>query len=493
MGSATDIRSATTQPIVRHSLSARLLWLTVAMVLITELLIFLPSLGRARRAWLYNHVTEAHIAALSLASTPQGSIDQHIRDELLELSGAMMVSVEDNGRPTLVLARSEPVEPTGRVDLRTETDLEGLRNALFGLIGTHDRLVLVTASSPLRQSATVQVIVSEHALVADLRRYARNVAGLSLVIAGITGVLIYLALLAFLVRPMQRITSSIAAFRADPEFTAPIDPTRVTLLPGDEIAVAGRELAAMQRELRGALWRNARLAALGAAVAKVSHDLRGILSAAMLSADRLESHPDPAVRKAADVIAASIQRGVEIVRKTLDFAREGPPPLQPSAFDLGELVDDVAAVVTGGSGSCVVTNRVGLGTLIRADRDQLYRVISNLLRNAAEAGSDNVAVSVVQSAHAGGSLAIDIEDDGPGLPDAVRRSLFRPFTTGGRTGGTGLGLAIARDLLRAHGGDIELRASSDAGTTFRLALPPSSWPRRASSSESAPERVASHG
>ncbi len=342
MGSATDIRGATTQPVVRHSLSARLLWLTIGMVLITELLIFLPSLGRARRAWLYNHVTEAHIAALSLASTPQGSIDQRIRDELLELSGAMMVSVEDSGRPTLVLARGEPVEPTGRIDLRTETDLEGLRNALFSLIGTHERLVLVTASSPLRQSATVQVVVSEHALVADLRRYARNVAGLSLVIAGITGVLIYLALLAFLVRPMQRITSSIAAFRADPEFTVPIDPARVTLLPGDEIAVASRELAAMQRELRGALWRNARLAALGAAVAKVSHDLRGILSAAMLSADRLESHPDPAVQKAADVIAASIQRGIEIVRKTLDFAREGPPPLQPSAFDLGELVDDVA-------------------------------------------------------------------------------------------------------------------------------------------------------
>ncbi len=149
--------------------------------------------------------------------------------------------------------------------------------------------------------------------------------------------------------------------------------------------------------------------------------------------------------------------------------------------------------MTAGSGSCVVTNRVGPGTLVRADRDQLYRVISNLLRNAAEAGSDNVAVGVVQSAHAGGSLAIDIEDDGPGLPDAVRRNLFRPFTVGGRSGGTGLGLAIARDLLRAHGGDIELRASGDAGTIFRLSLPASSWPRRAPSSESTPERVATHG
>jgi len=488
MGSASELRGGVAPTGVRHSLSARLLWLTVAMVLITELLIFLPSLGRARRAWLYNHVTEAHIAALSLAGAPQGSIDQHLRDELLDLSGAMTITVEDGSRRTLTLARNDPPEPTGYVDLRSETDIEGLRNALLGLFGTHDQLILVTASSPLRQSATVQVMISEHALVTDLRRYARNVAGLSLVIAGITGVLIYLALLAFLVRPMQRITNSIAAFRADPEFTVPIDPARVTLLPGDEIAVASRELAAMQRELRGALWRNARLAALGAAVAKVSHDLRGILSAAMLSADRLETHPDPAVRKAAGVIAASIQRGVEIVRRTLEFAREGPPPLQPSSVDLGEIVEDVATTVTAGSSTCTVANRIEAGTLARADRDQLYRVMSNLLRNAAEAGASNVGVTLAE-APPGTLLAIDIEDDGPGLPEAVRRTLFRPFTLGGRVGGTGLGLAIARDLLRAHGGDIELRTSGPSGTTFRLTLPTANAGRRPAATDSTPERA----
>ena len=67
-------------------------------------------------------------------------------------------------------------------------------------------------------------------------------------------------------------------------------------------------------------------------------------------------------------------------------------------------------------------------------------------------------------------LAIELADDGPGLPDAVRANLFRPFTSTHRAGGSGLGLAIARDLMLAHGGDIGLVATSPGGTTFRLPL-----------------------
>ena len=67
-------------------------------------------------------------------------------------------------------------------------------------------------------------------------------------------------------------------------------------------------------------------------------------------------------------------------------------------------------------------------------------------------------------------LAIEITDDGPGLPETVRAELFRPFAGSTRRGGTGLGLAIARDLMVAHGGDIELVATGEAGTTFRLTL-----------------------
>ena len=70
-----------------------------------------------------------------------------------------------------------------------------------------------------------------------------------------------------------------------------------------------------------------------------------------------------------------------------------------------------------------------------------------------------------------GVLRIDLQDDGPGLSPRARENLFRPFASSSRQGGTGLGLAIARDLMRAHGGDIRLLRSTSEGTTFRLELP----------------------
>ncbi|MBV9756210.1 MAG: sensor histidine kinase, partial [Alphaproteobacteria bacterium] len=99
--------------------------------------------------------------------------------------------------------------------------------------------------------------------------------------------------------------------------------------------------------------------------------------------------------------------------------------------------------------------------------DQLFRVLVNLLRNAAEAGASRIGVRGEQEP---GVLAVLIEDDGPGLPEAVHKNLFRPFVSSERNG-SGLGLAIARDLMRAHGGDIELVATGAEGTTFRLVLP----------------------
>ena len=157
-----------------------------------------------------------------------------------------------------------------------------------------------------------------------------------------TGGLVYLAVLLLLVRPMRRITGSIAAFRADPERTTPLDPDDLTVLSNDEISVAGQELAAMQHELRAALWRNARLAALGTVVAKVSHDLRGILTPALLTAERLQLNADPRVQRAGEMLVQAVDRAADLVRRTLDYAREGPPPLDFAPVALAPLMSEAA-------------------------------------------------------------------------------------------------------------------------------------------------------
>jgi signal transduction histidine kinase len=110
----------------------------------------------------------------------------------------------------------------------------------------------------------------------------------------------------------------------------------------------------------------------------------------------------------------------------------------------------------------------------------LFRVLTNLMRNAAEAGARNVRVS---AHHNSPTCSIEFADDGPGLPEPVRADLFRPFAGSRRRGGTGLGLAIVRDLMVAHGGEIELLDTSATGTTFRLILRLAEPERRADSAQ----------
>src|SRR3546814_7015825 len=117
--------------------------------------------------------------------------------------------------------------------------------------------------------------------------YSWRIRNLSLGISMFTAALVYLSLHLLMVRPMRRITESMAAFRANPEFAAGTLPDSER---SDEIGIAQRELATMQQGLRAALLQKTRLAALGTAVTKVNHDLRNILATASLISDRSEEH-----------------------------------------------------------------------------------------------------------------------------------------------------------------------------------------------------------
>jgi signal transduction histidine kinase len=463
-------------PATRRSLSWRVLWLTIAAVLGTEVLIFVPSLARERHAWLENRITGAQLAALSAAAAPDGVVNRTTRDDLLRLAGAVAIRLDEPGHTMMVLAAPQLTPAADMVDLRGETLVTGIRRALAALlVPPGHRLLHVAAESPLRPGATVDVLLHEGALNRHLRDYAGTIFALSLLVAVVTGVLVYLALYALLVRPMRRITESIAAFRADPERSAPLDPQSVTPWR-DEIGVASHELAAMQRELRTALWRNARLAAIGAAVAKVGHDMRGILSPALLTAERLQMSKEPSVKKAGDVLVRAVERATALLRGTLDFAREGPLAPARAAVQLRAVMTAVAEQVAASDRHLALTVDIPEEAGVHADPEHLVRALANLVRNAAEAGARHVRVAAQNE---GREMVVLVSDDGPGLPDAVRERLFEPFVTGGRPGGTGLGLAIAHDLARANGGTLTLVSSGPGGTVFRLGLPASMPPRPA--------------
>jgi signal transduction histidine kinase len=289
---------------------------------------------------------------------------------------------------------------------------------------------------------------------------------LSMAISLFTAVLLYFSLQWLLVQPMRRITEAMHRFRTAPEDeSSMISPSQRR----DEIGVAQRELQRMQSDLRLALHAKTRLAELGAAVTKIAHDLRNILATAQLVSDRLTDSNDPTVKRVTPTLLGSLDRAIALCVNTLRFAREERPGVEMKHFSLGLLVDDVGATLRLPlPESCRWDNDVPRDFWIRADRDQIFRVLLNLGRNAYEAGATRVTVLAARN---GEGLTLALADNGQGIAAAAREKLFQPFAGTAKSGGTGLGLAISRELMRAHGGDISLAESSPGLTRFELSLP----------------------
>ncbi len=142
-----------------------------------------------------------------------------------------------------------------------------------------------------------------------------------------------------------------------------------------------------------------------------------------------------------------------------------------AALNLRELADDAVAYAgLPGDGGISWRNDVPAELTINADRDQMFRVLMNLARNAIQAMSGGGAMTLTAECGPDG-VVMDFGDNGPGLPEKARAHLFEAFTGAARAGGTGLGLAIAKELVVAHGGELSLVSSDGDGTRFRIDLP----------------------
>jgi signal transduction histidine kinase len=454
------------RPSALTSLSARLLVLTMFFIMLSEFLIYAPSVARYRKVYLEEHIAKAHLATLALDATPDNMVSPELEKELLLHADAYGITLKHPDRRVLMLSDDMPPKVDVTFDLRTGNFMMWLKDAFAVLFSEEEgRFMRVVGVSPKDMRVLVEVVLLEAPMRQKMLEYSGRILQLSLV----AGLLVYLSLQWLTVRPMRRITDSMTAFHEDPE-----DESR-TIVPSersDEVGFAQRELAVMQNELRGALHQKTRLATLGAAVAKVNHDLRNSLATAILISDRLADIDDPEVKRMTPRLYSAIDRAVNLCSQTLNYVADGVPKLKRSQLRLRELVDEVAvslAEADFGTDNPDIQwdNAVPADLDLDGDRDQLFRVVFNLAENACYAGASRVRIE----AKPGDPFTVTVSDDGPGLPARARENLFQPFAGSARSGGTGLGLVIARDILRAHGGDIVLVETGDDGTTFRLHLP----------------------
>jgi len=458
-------------PAPNRSLSARLLLLTISFVLLGEILIYVPSISRFRMTYFEERIAAAHLATLSLEATANGRINSSLERELLNHASVIAVTLH-SPRADLMLGRLPPVEKV--FDLRQTTPWSLIIDAFDTLWHGGERAVRVMAPSPEDPGLLIDISLSERALWNAMVDYSWRILNLSIVLSLLTALLVYVSLHLLMVLPLRRITESVIAFRSRPEDTG-VALGRSTRK--DEIGVVQTELTNMQTGLRQALAQKTRLAALGAAVSKINHDLRNLLANAMLLSDSLDVSQDPKVKQIAPRLVESMERAAKLCTDTLNFARAESADPKKERFDLKGLVDEVTATFEGQSTSPIHwRNEVDERTIAFADRDQLFRVLMNLSRNAqqamqAQADEGRAGMISFMGWQSGRSLMIEINDTGPGIAEPAREHLFDAFSGSTRPGGTGLGLAIAREIMRAHGGDIELDRSDADGTAFRLQLP----------------------
>lgn len=454
--------------LVAQSLSGRLLLLTVLYVMASGALIFLPAMGIKERELLDEHILSAELTILPF-TTPGQDWPEDLRQNLLTHANADEVVLRRPYQRDFFQIGMLHSKIDRTIDLTHDNLWYDIAQAMDCIVNGGARTLHVTAPTQIKDAQQISIILSEASIRSELMTYARRVMGAAAFISGITGALVFWSLFGFVVLPMRRITRAMGAFHENPE-----DARRILIASSrpDEIGVAERELAAMQRDLFSFLRQKARLAAVGSAVARIQHDLRNILANAQLASDRLAGSEDPEVKRLAPRLMTAIDRAIALATTTLKYGRAEDLPPVPSHFCLRDLVQEAAdAAGECHAGHCPeFKNDIAADLAVWADRDQLFRIVLNLLRNACEVMS--VAGSVTASAVCeNGATVIDIADSGPGIPEPVQSKLFQPFISAARPGGSGLGLAIARDLARGHGGDLTLVSTGPGGTVFRIILP----------------------
>ena len=490
--------------VAKRSLSTKLLLLTILFVLLAELLVMIPSIANERVQWFEARIEAAYLVSLALEGPRQEMPDEDVIRQLFYTANIAGVTINENNMRKLILAPqfdSQAPPDFHLVNLGDQMATTTMFEAWGTLFSNGDKLIQVTGSPRFAADRKVDIVVSQRALRSDLRIYARNILILSLIISILTAALVFWSLNRMIVKPVKELTRNIMSFQANPD-----QPERI-LRPSarsDELGAAEQSLAEMERSIHDLLKQRRRLAALGAGISKISHDLRNILASAQLMSDRLARSDDPRVRKLSPRLISALDRAITLSRDTLAFGRMEPSALKCAPVNIRALVDEVfddtAAL------GVVTDNQAPEDLTVFGDRTQLYRSLFNLARNAVEAmtptadaddggaspngagsngadGADGSSPPVeagkitISARRTAAGVEIDIADTGPGVPDHARADLFEPFKGSQKPGGSGLGIAIAAEIVRAHNGDLSLVRSDSDGAVFRMTLPPGQAPR----------------
>jgi len=276
---------------ISRRLSRKLLLLTICFVMLAELLLFVPSAALFRQSWFADRVQEAGLLAQAITGVPDFKASELLTQQFMDDTDVIVMSTKRDGMSELVLGGFQdtdiaiPADAEFRmVDIREKRSLPMFRDTFIDFFGPKEGYLRVIANSPVEGQESFELIIPREKIRHAMRDYFVRVFWLSLIIAIITGSMIYLSMSALIIRPIQRLADDMTRFRKNPNLSsaAPKKANRK-----DEIGQLEREFIDMKKSLRASFRQRERLASLGLSMAKINHDLRNVLTGALMMSDRL--------------------------------------------------------------------------------------------------------------------------------------------------------------------------------------------------------------
>ena len=461
---------------ISRRLSSKLLLLTIGFVMLAEMVIFVPSAALFRQDWLSERAEQAGLLALALTGVPDYEASEVLTEQFMADTDVLHMAAKRDRMTELVLG--DPPSDVGSVvsiDLQKPARFPSLLAPFQDIFSNGQEILMIKANSPVDGQDALELLIPRQKLRIALVDFLKRIFWLSLFIAILTGTLIYWSMSAMIIRPVKTLAEDMTAFREDPERQRP---ARGRPKRKDEIGQLEREFVDMKQSQRAAFRQRERLAGLGLAVAKINHDLRNVLTSALLISDRLSMNSDEKMADMGERLTRTVERGIGLTEDVLSYskAETADPQIQDTriAFTAGEAAADVIAQFPGTQ----FRNVIPTDLMVQTDPDHAYRIFHNLFRNAAQAMIAHGGATrrlQVNAEIRDGLAELRISDTGPGLPDRAKENLFQAFSSAqahnANTKSTGLGLSISKELAKAQGGDLNLMSSDESGTRFLLTLP----------------------
>jgi signal transduction histidine kinase len=443
-------------------LSIRLFLLIVRFLILAELLLLMPTLPRFHLSEMESQMRDlVFMTELRLLEEKGAHTDIAIPSGRgIILSSPDHEAIWFGQEDTIAAARNVPVR------LWTDDFLTQLRLALDAATATSSAPMVYQISTEdlihpgthtdFKHYRTLNLIMPSNIITGAIQMFLIESLVLMLCLALLLGVPVTFFVERRIIRPLQRLVTDMTEFAKDP-----YKPQGGGIYTKDEeiISEAEQALDKLQRSTRNELLQRDKLASVGEAVTKINHDMRNVLSSAVLLSDSLEQSDDPRVKRSSTIVSKAIQRAVVLCGQMLTFIKT-PDHLTPKTTDITTVINECALEIG------ISISYEGPDHLV-VDSGYFFRLIHNLVNNAQKAGATEVTITTWK---AGSYAVMDIADNGPGMTEKTIDLLFKPFA-GSTHGSTGLGLCISRDIAIAHGGDLKLTRSNVNGSEFRLRLP----------------------